>query len=85
MRFISTYVAQCAGFAASGRTSNTLAIPEGAVPDEWVKTAVRRVADDALRFEVTGSNAAAAVVSLKPLNEVVEERYTVYYNLTSPK
>ena len=31
----------------------------------------------------TGSAASAAIISLMPLNEVVEERYTVYYNLTA--
>ena len=76
------------GIAPSAGASHALPIPAGVAPEEWVKTAVKRRDGDALRFVVkplgaTGSAASAAIISLMPLNEVVEERYTVYYNLTA--
>eukprot|EP00966_Prymnesium_polylepis_P105828 2450507-Prymnesium_polylepis.1 len=63
---------------------NTVPIPVGASPEEWVKTAVKRVGGEGtLRFVVAGTDAKP--VTLMPLNEVVDEVYSVYYNLTNTR
>lgn len=66
--------------SATGAASAQLPIPSGVAPEAWVQTAVKRTTGE-LRFVVTGSDGVA--VTLMPLNEVVDEAYSVYYNLTS--
>jgi len=66
--------------APSATISDVLHIPTGVAPDDWVQTAVKRVESAALRFVASASD--GSFVELMPLNEVVDERYTVYYNLT---
>ena len=58
---------------------NRIQIPPGMGPQAWVAKSVAR-APGRLRFLAQG---LGRLVELMPLNEVVDETYTVYYNLTT--
>jgi hypothetical protein len=71
---------------SSAKASNALPIGEGVSPAAWLKSgALKRTSavGKPLRFAATGGGKSPTVVHFMPLNEVVDERYTVYFNLTS--
>lgn len=63
-----------------GSADPTLLVPADLTPEDWVRTAVKRVEGHDLRFVAAGADAHTII--LMPLNEVIDERYTVYFNLT---
>jgi hypothetical protein len=67
------------GIESTLGASNRLVVPTLANVTTWVKVSVLSNASTPLRYVAQANNRD---LELMPLNEVVHERYSVYYNIS---